>query len=122
MKYIKTHLLTNTNALNILTLQVVIVSPKGAAISFLMGLLRPPHQVRGLRNDKLLIALVLISRWQHESLHLNYFMSGLSQNLRVTKKGNVEGEPFSARLCITILGIPSLASDDRWDRNRQLPP
>ena len=47
---------TNTNALNILTLHGVIASPKGAAISFFMGLLRRSAP----RNDKLLIAFVLV--------------------------------------------------------------
>ena len=47
--------LTNTNALNILTLHGVIASPKGAAISFFMGLLRRSAP----RNDKLLIAFAL---------------------------------------------------------------
>jgi len=47
---------TDTNALNILTPQVVIASPKGAAISFFMGLLRRSAP----RNDKLLNAFVLV--------------------------------------------------------------
>jgi hypothetical protein len=47
----------NTNALNILMPHVVIASPKGAAISFFAGLLRR----YALRNDKLLIAFVLVS-------------------------------------------------------------
>jgi len=33
---------------------------KGVAISFFMGLLRPPHQVRGPRNDKLLNVFVFV--------------------------------------------------------------
>jgi hypothetical protein len=33
--------------------KLVIASPKGVAISFFKGLLRPPHQVRGPRNEKL---------------------------------------------------------------------
>jgi hypothetical protein len=47
----------NTNALNILMPHVVIASTKGAAISFFAGLLRR----YALRNDKLLIAFVLVS-------------------------------------------------------------
>jgi len=47
---------TNTNALNISTSHGVIASPKGAAISFFMGLLRRSAP----RNDQLLIAFVLV--------------------------------------------------------------
>jgi hypothetical protein len=47
--------LTNTNALNILTLDFVIASPKGVAISLFLGLLRRSAP----RNDKLLVAFVL---------------------------------------------------------------
>ena len=47
---------SNTNALNILTSHGVIAGPKGAAISFFMGLLRRSAP----RNDKLLIAFVLV--------------------------------------------------------------
>ena len=46
----------NTNALNCLTPQVVIASPKGVAISVSTGLLRRSAP----RNDKLLIAFVLV--------------------------------------------------------------
>jgi len=53
------NLVINTNALNILTPQVVIASPKGVAISFFMGLLRRPAKRGTSRNDKLLIAFVL---------------------------------------------------------------
>jgi hypothetical protein len=49
--------LSNTNALNILTLHGIIASPEGAAISFFMGLLRRSAP----RNDKLLVAFVLVS-------------------------------------------------------------
>ena len=49
---------TNTNALNFLTPQVVIASPKDVAISVSTGLLRRSAP----RNDKLLIAFVLERR------------------------------------------------------------
>jgi len=54
---------TNTNALNVLTPHVVIASPKGVAISFFMGLLRRPAKRGTPRNDKLLIAFVLVQAW-----------------------------------------------------------
>ena len=53
---------TNTKALNILTVPFVIASPKGVAISPFMGLLRPPHQGRGPRNDKLFVTFALIPK------------------------------------------------------------
>jgi hypothetical protein len=43
-----------------LTPLVVIASPKGAAISFFMGLLRRPAKRGTSRNDKLPIAFVLV--------------------------------------------------------------
>jgi hypothetical protein len=49
-------ILSNTNALNILTPHIVIASPKGVAISFFMGLLRRSAP----RNDKLPTVFVLM--------------------------------------------------------------
>ncbi len=43
-----------------MTPQLVIASPQGAAISLFMGLLRRPTKRGTPRNDKLLIAFVLV--------------------------------------------------------------
>jgi hypothetical protein len=75
---------TNTSALNILTLHVVIASPKGVAISFLLGLLRRSAP----RNDKLLVAFVLVQIQVRLTLITFY---SAPENLTAAFRTNIAG-------------------------------